>query len=183
VPHGRELAKDGTLKKATLLDARTPGSTIQRKALTPKVQDGLDGIDAAMMPILEAFLGMAPGGIRGVTVASDAVEITQVKVFVDAELEALRAKARPLVFAVGATGLIPDSWGDLPAMTGEQIQERYPKLFLAKKQKDGTFFEVGATILAIYSSNAYFSTPLGVQAAKALAGGSLEDADDADSDE
>jgi len=185
LPHGRELAKDGTLKKATLLDTRITGAVVQRKTLTPKATEALDGIDAAMMPVLEAFLGMAgaPGGIDGVTIASDAADIARVKVAVDAKLEALRAQVRPLVFAVGSTGLIPDSWGDLPAMTSEQLLERHPGLFLAKKQKDGTFFEVGAVILAIYQSNAYFSTPLGVAAAKAMAGGDVADTEDAGDDE
>ena len=178
VPHGRELAKDGTLKKATLLDAATPGSIVQHKVLTPKVTEGLDGIDNAMMPVLERFLGLISGGIQdGVTITSDMADIARAKVAADAQLEVLRTQIRPLVFAVGATGLIPDSWGDLPAMTGEQIQAKYPKLFLAKKQKDGTFFEVGATILAVYQSNAYYSTALGVAAAKALSA-DVDDASD-----
>ena len=185
LPHGRELAKDGNLKKATLGDARVTGAIVQQKVLTPKATEALDGIDAAMMPVLESFLGLAgtSGGIEGVTIASDAADIARVKVAVDAKLEALRAQVRPLVFAVGSTGLVPDSWGDLPAMTSEQLLERHPGLFLAKKQKDGTFFEVGAVILAIYQSNAYFSTPLGVAAAKAMAGGDVADTEDAGGDE
>lgn len=181
LPHGRELAKDGTLKKATLGDARITGAIVQQKVLTPKATEALDGIDAATMPILTTFL--TGSGIGGVTIASDATDIARVKVAVDAKLEALRAQVRPLVFAVGATGLVPDSWGDLPAMTSEQLLERHPKLFLAKKQKDGTFFETGAVILAVYPSNAYFSTPLGVAAAKAMAGGDVADTEDAGGDE
>lgn len=181
LPHGRELAKDGMLKKATLLDARVTGAIVQQKVLTPKATEALDGIDAAMMPILTAFL--TGSGLDGVTIASDAADIARVKVAVDAKLEAMRAQVRPLVFAVGSTGLVPDSWGDLPAMTSEQLLERHPGLFLAKKQKDGTFFETGAVILAIYQSNAYFSTPLGIEAAKAMAGGDVADTEDAGDDE
>lgn len=70
--------------------------------------------------------------------------------------EVFRDRLSPLVFYVGATGLLPD---EVPAkaLTADQLHAKYPDLSLSKDEKDGTFFELGDTILSVYAKPEYFS--------------------------
>ncbi len=68
-----------------------------------------------------------------------------------------RQKLSPLVFYIGATGLIPDEW-QTKAMTAEEVSAQYPELKIAKAEKDGTFFVVGDNLITVYAVNEYFST-------------------------
>jgi len=57
---------------------------------------------------------------------------------------------RPLVFYVGSSGCLPDEL-DVPAITAEDLQIKYPNLRIAKDEKEGNFFELGSgTILSVY---------------------------------
>lgn len=68
-----------------------------------------------------------------------------------------REKVAPLVFYIGATGLLPDEF-DTPAQTAEAIEARYPDLKIGKAEQDGTFFQLGENLLlTIYATNEYFS--------------------------
>lgn len=166
-PGDKELAKgESWLKKATLVDALSEGAVVKEKVLTAKVAAGLDAIDALTMPVFSGFFAN-PFPTKEVMAES--------KRSADWELEKLHAELRPIGFYIGATGLIPEAWGDVAALTGEKIVEKYPALSLSKAQKEATFFEVGATIVAVYATNVNFSTPIGVEKAKALMNGSDEE--------
>jgi hypothetical protein len=65
-------------------------------------------------------------------------------------------KVSPLVFFVGATGVLPDEI-DVPAQTADQIEAKHPDLVISKDERDGLFFEIGDTILTVYTQNEYFS--------------------------
>src|SRR5439155_22292614 len=83
--------------------------------------------------------------------------LTDAKKKLDARSDDLfREKLSPLVFYVGATGLLPDE-ADAKALSAEQLQAKYPDLALSKDEKEGTFFELGDTILSVYAKTEYFS--------------------------
>jgi Mg-chelatase subunit ChlD len=70
--------------------------------------------------------------------------------------DVFRERLSPLVFYVGATGLLPDEV-DAKALSAEQLMAKYPELALSKDEKEGTFFELGDTILSVYAKPEYFS--------------------------
>jgi hypothetical protein len=75
----------------------------------------------------------------------------------DARSDALFAeKLSALVFYVGATGLLPDEV-DAKAQSADVLAGKYPDLAFSKDEKEGTFFEVGDTIVSVYAKTEYFS--------------------------
>lgn len=78
---------------------------------------------------------------------------------VDAAIEKLYAESiRPLVFYIGATGLVPDA---IPAVmvNADQLTERFPDLSPGKSERDGTFFVLpGDVVIGVFTEQAYFST-------------------------
>lgn len=75
----------------------------------------------------------------------------------DARSDALFAeKLSALVFYVGATGLLPDEL-DAKAVSADVLAQKYPDLAFSKDEKEGTFFEVGDTIISVYAKTEYFS--------------------------
>jgi hypothetical protein len=67
-----------------------------------------------------------------------------------------RENVCPLVFYVGSTGLLPDDL-DARAETAAELRARYPNLQFSAEEQEGTFFEVGDTIVSVYAVNEYFS--------------------------
>jgi hypothetical protein len=65
-------------------------------------------------------------------------------------------KVAPLVFYIGATGVLPDEM-DAKALTDEQLMAKYPDLKLSKDEREGTFFEIGDAIVSVYAKTAHFS--------------------------
>jgi hypothetical protein len=53
-------------------------------------------------------------------------------------------------------------------MDADALVAKYPEIEIEKKQKDGVFLESGTTVIGIFPETAYFSTPKGVDAAKAI---------------
>ena len=95
--------------------------------------------------------GKQPGRKEFVEALSDA------KKKLDARSDdVFREKLSPLVFYVGATGLLPDEI-DAKALSADQLSAKYPDLALSKDEKEGTFFEIGDTILSVYAKTEYFS--------------------------
>ncbi|WP_439631538.1 VWA domain-containing protein [Gemmata sp.] len=75
----------------------------------------------------------------------------------DARSDALfTQKLSPLVFYVGSTGLLPDEI-DARAQSADALAGKYPDLAFSKDEKEGTFFEVGDTVLSVYAKTEYFS--------------------------
>jgi hypothetical protein len=67
-----------------------------------------------------------------------------------------REKVCPLVFYVGSTGLLPDEI-EARAETAEELAARYPHLQCSRDEQEGTYFEVGDTILGVYPREVYFT--------------------------
>ncbi len=67
-----------------------------------------------------------------------------------------RERVCPLVFYVGSTGVMPDEL-QAKAETAAELQARYPELQLSAEEQEGTFFEIGDTIVSVRAVNEYFS--------------------------
>ncbi|AFZ00444.1 hypothetical protein [Calothrix sp. PCC 6303] len=62
----------------------------------------------------------------------------------------------PLVFYIGSTGLLPKNM-ETTAMNSQQLAEKYPNLQFSPNEKHGKFFEVGDSIVSIYSQTELYS--------------------------
>jgi hypothetical protein len=65
-------------------------------------------------------------------------------------------RVSPLVFYIGSTGLLPDEI-EAKAQSAEATQAKHPALAFSKDEAEGTYYEVGDTIIGIYASTEYFS--------------------------
>jgi len=183
---------DGTeVEKPTLDQWWNEGNTWGVKALSARTK--LDAVDTMTFPVYEAFLGLAKhGGVRNALVVAgfspedvDEFESAMTGGLTREECVAVFAKAKavvseaiddifnavvtPLAFYVGASGLVPDSFG-ATALTADQLTAKYPSVSLAKAEKEGTFYELpGGLLLSVFTDAAHFSTDLGVQAASKMA--------------
>jgi hypothetical protein len=126
-----------------------------------------------MFPKFEAFL--TGKGLLDVTVKSSREEIAAALAEVEAEIEQLYAETfRPVAMYIGATGLIPEGW-QVDVMDGEALVAKHPDIDVAKKQKEeGTFLVNGSVVVGIFPEVSYFSTPKGIEAAKAISAGAEE---------
>lgn len=181
------LALDG----ATFADAVAPGVTFREKARSPRQKPDTPA-DALAKTYLDDLLGVAKtgkaadllkavGAARLAAVVKDrhAKKFTHTAEQLTAALadartrldrateELFREKLNPLVFYVGATGLLPAGVAGT-AMTAEQARAKFPGLEMDKDEEDGTYFDVGqGTILGVVAETVYFSTEKGVAAAAA----------------
>jgi hypothetical protein len=165
-----ECDKDGNLKKPKLTDI-VNGAAFSLKVLSARTK--LNTIDDLMFPKFEAFL--SGNGFIDVTVKSSREEIAAALAEVEEDIERIYAeKLRPVAMYVGATGLIPEGWS-VEVMDGEGLVSKFADIDATKKQKeDGTFLVNGNVVVGIFPEIAYFSTPKGVDAAKAISAGAEE---------
>jgi hypothetical protein len=165
-----ECDKDGNLKKPKLTDI-VNGASFSLKTLSARTK--LNAIDDLMFPKFEAFL--TGKGLLDVTVKSSREEIAAALVEVEADIEQLYAETfRPVAMYIGATGLIPEGW-QVEVMDGEALVAKHPDIDVAKKQKEeGTFLVNGSVVVGIFPEVSYFSTPKGIEAAKAISAGAEE---------
>jgi hypothetical protein len=174
--------KGQQVEKPKFEDALDGTWTYRHKQLSAKTK--VTKVDDLMKKLFDDFLGLKPNGSAAAVLeavgAKDLAKIVRErgkgkqpsrKTFVEAlddarkKLEArqeavFRSKLTPLVFYIGATGLLPDEI-DAKALTADQITAKYPELALSKDEKEGMFFEVGDTILTVYAKTEYFSRDQG----------------------
>ncbi|MHC0064135.1 hypothetical protein ACWATR_14745 [Nostoc sp. UIC 10890] len=142
-------------------------------------------IDELMKPIFDDFLGLEQNGIVGgilkkvgadslaqllqdkqtgkqiskeemvtaLTTASHKLEEYAENIYQD--------KISPLVFYIGATGLLPKQM-EAKAMTSDEAAAKYPNLKFSKDEQEGTFFAVGDSIISIYTKTEYYSKLISV---------------------
>ncbi|MEC4812065.1 MAG: VWA domain-containing protein [Scytonema sp. PMC 1069.18] len=67
-----------------------------------------------------------------------------------------RDKISPLVFYIGSTGLLPDQMRS-SAYSADTLAAKYPNLQLSKYEQEGTFFEVGESIISVYAKVEYYT--------------------------
>ena len=145
------------------------GTTYRFTGLSKKSKPA--ATDAILQPVFDDFLGVkANGSVNDIlkaagsqdTLASmlkdGAAGVIRNKKLVDEYVNDLYlANIVPLVFYIGATGLVPDQI-EAPAQSVDKIQAKYPGLKLDKDAKEGLFFEIGKNLLlAVYAENAYYS--------------------------
>jgi Mg-chelatase subunit ChlD len=149
--------------------------TVRPKQLSARTK--VTKVDEFMKRIFDDFLGLDHNGAAGKVLnrvgAKDLAKVVQsgkrgsradyVAALTDArrKLDAygdgvFNEKVSPLVFYIGATGVLPDE-ADTKALTAEQLTEKYPDLALSKDEQEGMFFEIGDTILTVYAKTEYFS--------------------------
>jgi Mg-chelatase subunit ChlD len=173
------VGKDGTkIDKPTCERLLEPGVTARPKQLSARTK--VTKVDEFMKPIFDDFLGLAGTGAATAALlrvgATDLAKLVQqrgkgkqapaadwVAALTQAQKELDRhadgvfdEKVSPLVFYVGATGVLPDE-AETRALSAEQLVEKYPDLGLSKDEQDGTFFEIGDTILSVYAKSEDFS--------------------------
>jgi hypothetical protein len=148
------------------------------KTLSARVK--VTKVDELMKDYFDEFLGLKPTGVTVQLLeevgAKDLAKIVQdrlkgkqpdKKAFVaaltdarkklEAEQEKLfRDRLSALVFYIGSTGLLPDEL-DVKAQTADQISAKYPDLALSKDEREGTFFEIGDTLLTVYAKTEDFT--------------------------
>jgi hypothetical protein len=176
-------AQGQKIDKPTGEDLLDPAVHVSFKKLSARTK--ITAVDEFMKRLFDNFLGLADTGaavqvlqrvgatelagmvaercrgrkpnqaayVRALTAAQSALDRYAEEVF--------EAKVSPLVFFVGSTGVLPDEI-DARAMTAEQLQAKYPDLALSKDEQDGTFFEIGDTIISVYAKREYFSRGAGV---------------------
>lgn len=167
------LTVDGAeVAKPKMTEFLNPKAVWAVKALGPKVK--LTAIDELCFPIFQAVLGFGgvipstgisslDGQIQAVvarTITGDeAVQVlTTARKAVDQGIDAIYSKTiSPLVFFVGATGLVPDEFG-AKALTAEAIEAKFPEITLSKDEKEGTFYVLpGNVLLTVFTKGEYFT--------------------------
>jgi Mg-chelatase subunit ChlD len=173
------IGPDGKpMEKPSFEDVLDGNVKYQPKQLSARTK--VTKVDDFMKTLFDDFLGLKPNGsavkvlksvgadkLAAIVEARGKGKQPGRKEFVEALTDAkkkldarsddvFREKLSPLVFYVGATGLLPDE-ADAKALSAEQLQAKYPELALSKDEKEGTFFELGDTILSVYAKTEYFS--------------------------
>jgi Mg-chelatase subunit ChlD len=173
------IGPDGKpMEKPTFEDVLDGNVTYKHKALSAKTK--VTKVDEFMKNLFDDFLGLRPNGSAVKVLESVGADklaaivkdrakgkqparrafveaLTDAKKKLDAKSDELfTQKLSPLVFYVGATGLLPDEI-DAKAVSADVLAQKYPDLAFSKDEKEGTFFEVGDTILSVYAKTEYFS--------------------------
>ncbi|TXH40513.1 MAG: hypothetical protein E6Q97_39475 [Desulfurellales bacterium] len=173
------------VKKPTMVDALAPSAKVAIKALSARTK--LNPVDAISYPIYSSLLGgNVPGAIDdgGSGVVNDMLHEAGMRVrdvdkwrkamssdkpddraaalrsaldLVEEHLAATWAELRPLVFYVGASGLVPDELGAV-ALDAAALAQRFPDVSLGKAEKEGTFFVLpGDVVLSVYTVQAHYT--------------------------
>lgn len=174
------LNRNGADEKKPKFDMRWDATTkYGYKALSARTK--LNACDDLQKPIFEDFLGLKATGVvrdilksvgasddaitafhdaaAGKVSADKAVEVfTDTRRALEAALEAEYDSVSPVVFYIGATGLLPDEFGGPKAMSADDARAAYPDLSIGKAESDGTFYDVGGVILSVYPKSEHFST-------------------------
>ncbi len=182
-----EVTVNGTKLDKPSFDETLDGTVaFKHKQLSARTK--ITAVDEFMRKIFDDFLGLAKNGkvsailqrvgdtgLAPVLAARHAGKPVSRAELVKAMSEAQKRldrysdklfeeKVSPLVFYVGSTGLLPDEI-EARAQSAETLSQKYPNLAFSKDEQEGTYFEIGETILGVYAKNEYFSTGALVEAA------------------
>ncbi|BDA66204.1 hypothetical protein RIVM261_050440 [Rivularia sp. IAM M-261] len=152
----------------------------QRKS--PSARMKITAVDDLMAPIFDDFLGFENNGIvsailnkvglngadhkileakrNGIsvnkeeTVAAFTAANTKLSHHID---RVYRENISPLIFYIGSTGILPDQI-DGKVVSAIELAAKYPNLQFSEDEKNGTFFEVGNSIIGVYAKTEYYST-------------------------
>jgi len=142
---------------------------VKSKPLSARMK--ITKVDELMKPIFDDFLGLERNGkvaailsrVGGgllVDKSASKEEMIAAMTSANTKLEAYAQQIyceqiSPLVFYIGATGLLPEEMAAKP-MTAEEVVLNYPSLQLSKHERGGTFFVVGDSIISVYSVLEYY---------------------------
>ena len=165
------------------------GWTVGVKTLSGRTK--LVASDALLFPIYSDFLGVTDDGTVARILTDAGADASLIKAFrkamkgtndrdeqmatlkdvqrvVNAAADALFDNVSQIVFYIGATGLLPDAFGEPTKMNADALEAACPEIKLGKATKDGSFFLVGDTLVSIFPETAYFSTGTGSAASADL---------------
>lgn len=147
------------------------------KVLGPRIK--LTKVDDLLFPIFKSFLldggkGAFADTLRSAGVEDDAVDgllaalagngdkveaIMTANRQVAERLEAVyHQEVSPLVFYIGATGLVPDDL-NAKAYTADQLVAVYPDIALSKDEKEGLFYALpNGLLLTVFIKGEYYTT-------------------------
>jgi hypothetical protein len=149
----------------------------------------ITAIDKFMQPIFDDFLGLSDNGTVAAILtrvgASSLIQLLQEKrqgkhasksetvaaltaanTMLGQYIESIyRERISPLVFYIGSTGFLPKNM-KTTAMNSQQLAGRYPNLQLSFDEKQGKFFEIGDSIISIYSKTEFYSQKTAVKVLK-----------------
>jgi Mg-chelatase subunit ChlD len=148
---------------------------------TLSIRTKITPIDDLMKPLYDDFLGLDRTGVFASTLTTSGVDAADIIAFENelgdgldpddvVELfnrikrqvhryseELFDANVRPLVFYMGATGLLPDEL-EAPARTADDMKAAYPALKIGKPQAEGTFFVLeGDVVISVFAKSVDFS--------------------------
>ncbi|MBD2663629.1 hypothetical protein B6N60_01499 [Richelia sinica FACHB-800] len=153
----------------------------QPKAISSRMK--ITKVDDLMKPIFDDFLGIEHNGkikvildkvganslanmlpVKHVEHLVDKSEIIAIMVTAISKLEQFADKIyqeniSPLVFYIGATGLLPDEISST-AISSEELMANYPNLQVSKYEQNGVFFLVGNSIISVYGKQKKYSKQL-----------------------
>jgi hypothetical protein len=146
----------------------------------------ITAIDEFMKPIFDDFLGLVDNGTVAAILTRVGVNsllqnkcqrkhvnklemvaaLTAANTMLGQYRESIyREKISPLVFYIGSTGLLPENM-QTPVMNAQEIALKYPKLQFSVIEKEGQFFEIGDSIIGIYSRTELYSQKNTVEISK-----------------
>lgn len=142
----RRFEVDGA-ETPSLLHLRGDGRWSE-KALSSRVK--LDKVDDLSFPIYQDTMTDLAGASEDY--------IQDKRRAGQAAIDAIYSQLRPLVFYIGATGLVPDSL-QATAMTGEQLMAKFPEAKLSKAEMaEGTFFVTpSGVVITVYVTSEPFA--------------------------
>lgn len=166
------------LQKPTFAQILDREVVIKHKTLSKRAK--ISKVDELMKPLVDNFLGLDDNGRveailsrvgakklwrllrakyqgKNISKAKFVNALTLAKMKLDRYAEKLYAqKISPLVFYIGATGLLPDDMKAI-ARTAEEMMAQYANLKFSKQERDGLYFEVGNTAIGICTQTQYYS--------------------------
>jgi Mg-chelatase subunit ChlD len=165
-------------KKPTFMDVRE-GAVATVKNLTARTK--LNACDDIQYPIVEDFLGVKTNGAVAGILTAAGLSAEEISAFyaaahrkvgkdqaVSTMADTLKTLQRyastlhevttDLVAYIGATGMIPESFGTLKPMDAATAKTALPNLSIGKALEDATFYVAGNTVICVNPEVVYFST-------------------------
>lgn len=159
--------------------ALEPNIAFRHKQLSSRTK--ITKVDDFMKPIFDDFIGLENNGIVEAILAKVGADnlvrvlqdkwnnkfvskqemvtaLTGANIKLEEYAERIyRDKICPLVFYIGSTGLLPDEM-NAKAATADELATKYNSLQFSRDEQEGTFFEVGNSIISVYAKNEYYTT-------------------------
>ena len=153
-----------------------PNIVCRQKSLSSRMK--ITKVDELMKPIFDDFLGIENNGkvteILSIVRAKSLVRLlqnrnkgktidqqkmllamtraqTQLKQYME---KIYRDKISPLVLYIGSTGMLPNDM-EAETLSATELVAKYPDLQFSQAERKGTFFEVGESIVSVYTKDEY----------------------------